>query len=662
MIANKLYRVFKEKSINGITWKLGIFLIALLGLPVVIYSSLKLHAEDESLRLAKSFSSVISTVRSYYANNVAQNVLNSHSKVVLTENYKNTPGGIPIPATLSIELGELLKQKADDDSFMYSFVSDLPFLRRDRAPLDDFQDEALRKFRTEAKSEEYWTVKERSDLPAVMRHAIPVRMEASCIACHNSHPDSPLKSWKVGDVRGIQDVQVSLSIGEQTESSLFLGFYLLFFVSSGLLALRESMAANNNLKKLYEEKNKSEEELKLRKSQLEKNISELSVKTTVIEKAPFGIAIATLNKRDLILEYANDNFLQSTGFSLDQIIGRSYRLFEGEKTDKLALERINEAITQKKNIEIELPIHISNGSVLWSRCLFFPTFNQNGDFQNFIICHTDISELKKSEDEKNMLAGELQESLKLESLGLTIAGIAHDLNTPIGISITAITYLNSCLKSLKDVVNGKNNESLSDVIADIDESASLVKSNLDKAADLVKSFKQTSIDATRNEWQEIHLKLFFDSLLIALSPITKRAGCTVKIECPASIYLYTEPGLLAQAITNIIVNATIHAFTNGQPNKNIDILVTHQANEVQICISDNGVGMQGDVLAKLFTPFFTTKRTTGGTGLGLFSSKRLVEQIFNGKLMCSSAVDQGTTFMLSIPIADASTKKIGDGN
>lgn len=660
MTTNKLSQNLRQKSLNGITWKLGLFLIALLGLPVVIYSSLQLHAEDESLRLAKSFSSVISTVRSYYANNVARNVLDGHSKVTLSENYKNIPGGIPIPATLSIELGELLKQKAGDDSFMFSFVSDLPFLRRDRAALDEFQDEALRKFRTEARSEEYWTVKERSGLPSVMRHAIPVRMEASCIACHNSHPDSPLKSWKVGDVRGIQDVQVSLSIGEQTESSLFLGFYLLFFVSSGLMALRESMTANNSLKKLYEEKNKSEEELKLRKFQLETNISELSVKTTVIEKAPFGIAIAALNKNELVIEYANDNFLTSTGYSLAQITGRSYRLFEGEKTDKLALEKINGAIVEKKNIEIELPIHISNGSVLWSRCLFFPTFNKEGNFQNFIICHTDISELKKSEDEKNRLAGELQESLKLESLGLTIAGIAHDLNTPIGISITAITHLDSCLQSLRDGVSGKSKESLSDIVSDIDESASLIKSNLDKAANLVKSFKQTSADATRNEWQEINLKVFFESLMIALSPITKRAGCIVKIDCSETIYLYSEPGLLAQAITNIILNATIHAFTNGQPNKNIDISVHQNGTEIQVCITDNGVGMQGDVLAKLFTPFFTTKRTTGGTGLGLFSSKRLVEQTFKGKLMCSSAVDQGTTFMLSLPIEDDRSKKMSD--
>lgn len=655
-----MYQNLKEKLNTGITWKIVLFLISLLGLPIFIYLSLQVHAEDESLRLAKSFSSVISTVRSYYANNVASNVLNSHSQVVLTENYRNTPGGIPIPATLSIELGELLKQKTDDSSFMFSFVSDLPFLRRDRLALDNFQDEALRKFRQDPRAEEHWAVQERSGLPPVMRHAIPVRMEQSCIACHNSHPDSPLKNWKVGDVRGIQDVQVSLSIGDQTKSSAFAGIILLFFITSGILALKESMKANKNLKTLYEEKIYSEEELKLRKDQLEKNILELSIKTTVIEKAPFGIAIASLNKSELIIDYANENFLQSTGYDLNQLAGKPYRIFEGEGTDKLALEKISKAIVEKRNIEIELPIYISNGSILWSRCLFFPTFNSTGVFQNFIICHTDINELKKSEYEKNMLAGELHESLKLESLGLTIAGIAHDLNTPIGISITAITYLDSCLQSLQFELERNNKESLLEVIADINESTSLIKSNLDKAANLVKSFKQTSLDASRNEWHEINIQSFFESLLVAISPITKRANCLIQFKCPSSIYFYTEPGLLSQAVTNIIINATIHAFPNEQNNKIIDILITHTEAEVQICISDNGVGMQGDVLAKLFTPFFTTKRTSGGTGLGLFSSKRLIEENFKGKLTCNSRVNQGTTFVISIPIQRIASNKIDD--
>ena len=156
----------------GLTWRLTAFLLSLIGLPFVIYNSLLLHAEDESLRLAKSFSKVISTVRSYYGANVANNVIQAHGKVVLTENYKQTPGGIPIPATLSIELGEILREKSTDEAFMFSFVSDMPFKNRDRRALDNFQEEALRKFRQGTQSEEYWVIENKDDMSPTIRYAI----------------------------------------------------------------------------------------------------------------------------------------------------------------------------------------------------------------------------------------------------------------------------------------------------------------------------------------------------------------------------------------------------------------------------------------------------------------------------------------------------------
>ena len=146
---------------SGVTWTLSIFLVLLLGLPFVIYHSLSTHAEDESLRLARSFSSAISTIRSYYTKNVASRILESHGQVTLTERYRDLKGGVPISATLSIELGEILREKSDkteNGSFSFAFVSDMPFLHRDRRPLDTFQQDALRSFRQERESNEYWVV------------------------------------------------------------------------------------------------------------------------------------------------------------------------------------------------------------------------------------------------------------------------------------------------------------------------------------------------------------------------------------------------------------------------------------------------------------------------------------------------------------------------
>lgn len=635
----------------GLTWTLGVFLVLLIGLPFVIYYSLYEHAEDESLRLARSFSSTISTFRSYYTKNVAARVIEGHGQIVLTERYKDYKGGIPIPATLSIELGEILREKSEqstDGAFSFAFVSDLPFSKRDRRPLDSFQEDALRKFRQGAQASEYWAI-ESDDLRATMlRLAVPVRMEAGCVACHNGHPDSPLKTWKVGDVRGIQDVSVGLSVGDQGKSSLFLGVYLLIFLGSGGLAFREAIRSNATLEKMYENKVVSEAELNQKKEELERNITELAVKTAVIDKAPFGIAIADFLDNDLILGYANSTFSGVTEYSSEELVGRSFRLFQGEKTDEGQLNKLKESLINRKTIELDLEIHKRSGLTSWVRALFFPTYDQAGQFQHFIITVTDISELKSSEEEKLRLAGELQESLKLESLGLTIAGIAHDLNTPIGISITASSHLKACLDELKSELKNSDNARLKESLEDLEDASGLINTNLNKAAGLVASFKKTSADATRTEWQETNLRAFFDTLVVSLSPITKRAGCAVAIKCPSGLSIVTEPGSLSQVVMNLIVNATIHAFGPG-PDRRIDIAAEENDQKVLVTIADNGIGMSDDVIAKVFTPFFTTKRSSGGSGLGLFSAKRTAESVLGGRLTFKSEVGKGTVFTLELP-------------
>lgn len=632
----------------GLTWRLAAFILSLIGLPFVIYNSLLLHAEDESLRLAKSFSTVISTVRSYYGSNVANNVIQAHGKVVLTENYKQVPGGIPIPATLSIELGEMLRQKSADEAFMFSFVSDMPFKNRDRRALDTFQEDALRHFRQGTQSTEYWMIEKKDDLSPVIRYAIPVRMEANCVACHNGHPDSPMRTWKVGDVRGIQDVSVSVTLSGQAESSAFLGAYLLGFVILGGLALRESLQANSSLKSLISEKQVSEAQLKSKSLQLQQNISELSTKTAVIEKAPFGIAIADFRDGYLSINFANEAFLADTGYDGAELVGSDYRLLEGPQTDRSVVDSLNRAIAHRQTQEVEIELYRKDGSTFWSRVLVFPTFDTNGVFQQFIICQSNISELKDSEAEKLRLAGELQESLKLESLGLTIAGIAHDLNTPIGVAITATSHLDACLRDISGKLSQQpENPATQDLLSDINESISLVKTNLRKAAELVSSFKKTSADAARTEWRQIDLRVFFDTLLVALSPITRRANCAITLECPEGLTLYTEPGSLSQVITNLVVNATIHAF-NGTSNRQISIRVENLDKSIKIYVADNGSGMSDDVLAKVFTPFFTTNRSAGGSGLGLFSVKRTVDQVLKGKVSVVSRRDVGTTFEIEL--------------
>jgi signal transduction histidine kinase len=242
--------------------------------------------------------------------------------------------------------------------------------------------------------------------------------------------------------------------------------------------------------------------------------------------------------------------------------------------------------------------------------------------------------------------------MKLESLGLTIAGIAHDLNTPIGVAITASSHLEQVAGQFAERANetAPTSSEVQRFVDRLRRAVELVRGNLNKAAVLVRSFKQTTADATRTEWRDVNLKSFLETLVVSVSPLMKRARCEVTLNCPEHIGLKTEPGSLARALTNLLLNATIHAF-EGREDRHVRIDVQTTAAGVRITCADNGVGMSEEAVTKAFTPFFTTRRGAGGSGLGLFSSRRAVEQVLGGKLTMVSVLGAGTTFHIDLPLS-----------
>ena len=139
-----------------------------------------------------------------------------------------------------------------------------------------------------------------------------------------------------------------------------------------------------------------------------------------------------------------------------------------------------------------------------------------------------------------------------------------------------------------------------------------------------------------------------ESLVTAVSPLMRRAQCQVNILCKESLNFRTEPGYLSQVITNLLVNASLHAF-EGVDERVISIRVSEDDSQVVIEVSDNGNGMTDEAIAKAFTPFFTTRRGQGGSGLGLFSARRVVESTLGGKLTFRSVKGKGTTFIIFLP-------------
>src|SRR5580704_14718671 len=233
-----------KKTFGGKTGLFLLLLVALLlvGLPVAVWLDLTNLAETNLNRQASDLNSIISSVRSYYASNVVGRILAAPSvPTKVAHNYEAIPGAIPIPATLSLELGKVISQQ--QHNIAYRFVSDYPFANRAPHPLDQFEADALRRLRENPN--QMIAADTTSLFGDKVRLVAPVVMAAPCVACHNSHPESPKHDWKVGDVRGLQEVTITQPIGNDLFAFKYLLAYFVLVAAVGFIfiALQRRQAA-----------------------------------------------------------------------------------------------------------------------------------------------------------------------------------------------------------------------------------------------------------------------------------------------------------------------------------------------------------------------------------------------------------------------------------
>lgn len=205
-------------------------LILLILLPLAVWLDLLNITEASLRRQASDLNSVISGIRSYYSSHVVGRVLASPGSTKVLPNYEEVPGAIPIPATLSLELGRVISEQ--QNNITYRFVSDYPFKNRPAHDLDKFESKALNSLRKQPKQEV--TKVSGSLFSDQVRHVTPILMGSACVSCHNAHPDSPKRDWKIGDVRGIQELIVSQPIAANIFSFKYLLGYLAFAGASGV--------------------------------------------------------------------------------------------------------------------------------------------------------------------------------------------------------------------------------------------------------------------------------------------------------------------------------------------------------------------------------------------------------------------------------------------
>ena len=275
------------------------------------------------------------------------------------------------------------------------------------------------------------------------------------------------------------------------------------------------------------------------------------------------------------------------------------------------------------------------------------------------------SELEASREQNEKTRQHLIVSEKLAKLGELVAGMTHELNTPLGVAVTAASYQQNLIVRL-NLSLAKQGESgmlsiplsIQEELAGLAESAEMVAANLRRAVEIVSSFKQMAVDQSSDKPRYFDLADVLQKTINSLKPQLRGTAFTVGLDCPPHLMMHSYPGTLAQIVTNLVMNSLVHGFrgrTKGRMNLSAVLACNDQLTEVVLHFQDDGNGIAPEDLPRIFDQFFTTRSDEGGSGLGLSIVKSLITDRLGGKISCSSqtaTTDQAgwTVFEIRLPV------------
>lgn len=245
-------------------------------------------------------------------------------------------------------------------------------------------------------------------------------------------------------------------------------------------------------------------------------------------------------------------------------------------------------------------------------------------------------------------------SEKLAALGELVAGVAHEINTPVGVALSATSTMAERTRALRALfAQGEMKRSdLTAYVESMGEGAEMSLVNLHRASDLIRGFKMVAADQVSETRRVFKVREYIGEILLSLRPKLKKTAHTVEVVCDADLAIESYPGALSQILTNFIINSLTHAFDEGQSGQ-IRIEVVQVEDVLTLTYSDNGRGIPPEVQARVFEPFYTTARAKGSTGLGLHIVFNVVTHTLGGTITCCSAPGHGTSFQVRVPMEKA---------
>ena len=349
-------------------------------------------------------------------------------------------------------------------------------------------------------------------------------------------------------------------------------------------------------------------------------------------------------------------------FSIFSLRENKGRISNADKELIILISSPNELLITVRNAALRLALICSGLLCLISFGFIYREYK----FQNQLLALSHKLHIEKIEldivnreldatiKQQQQLQEGLIEAQKLSSLGLLVAGVAHEMNTPIGGAVISVSNADMALNKLNEAMKqGLTKSTLESTTTSIGENLALAKINLNKTAVLVKSFKKMAIDRHNDEFIACDIEKIIEELLLSLNSRLKNSPIKVKTVFLLNKQMISLPGIISQVVENLVVNALNHAFDEKQEGV-IEIKVEQATNNrVRLSVSDNGKGVDGEIKADIFEPFYTTARGKGNTGLGLYMVYQWVTQILKGEISLQSDPhsneDYKTQFVILLP-------------